>query len=296
MRVFLTGASGFIGAQVARLLLDHGHEVAALVTPDQVPWRLTEILGRLTLIEGRLGQALPELTTFAPEACLHLAWYAVPGKYLTAAENITLVMDSLALLQRLIEVGCKQVVMVGTCGEYDTDAGYLREGGETKPMTLYAAAKLSLSLMGTQVAAAAGVQFAWARLFYLYGPMEDKQRLVPALINALGRGEPFRTTPGEQIRDYLHVADVAAGLVTLIEQQASGVYNIASGVPISIRTLVETIGDLMGHTDLLQIGAIPYRNWEPPFICGDNSKLRALGWQPRYRLRDGLQQTIAWWA
>ena len=97
------------------------------------------------------------------------------------------------------------------------------------------------SLIGQQMAAAAGVRFAWGRIFYLYGDDEDPRRLVPALIHALRAGQAFDATAGEQVRDYLHVRDVASGLITLAKTDAEGIYNIASGHPVSIREFMEII-------------------------------------------------------
>jgi nucleoside-diphosphate-sugar epimerase len=298
MRVLLTGAGGFIGSQAARALLASGCEVAALLRPTTSPARLQDVLGRLSVVRADLAD-LPALRQalldWRPDACLHLAWYAEPGKYLHSPQNIPALTTSLALLEELARAGCRQVVMAGTCAEYDTDRGLLREDGPTRPATVYAASKLALNLVGQQLAAAAGVRFAWARLFYLYGPSEDDKRVVPAVIRALSRGEPFPATQGEQVRDYLHVEDVAAGLVTLVTQGAAGVFNVASGVPVTVRQLMETVGDLLGRPDLLRFGAVPYRDWEPRFICGDNQRLRGLGWAPQYTLREGLAETVAWW-
>ena len=299
MRVFLTGASGFIGAHVMRLLLDRGHSVTALVMPGDPLWRLQDVAGRFAIVEGLLSdteilrQALAE---FQPEACIHLAWYAEPGKYLHSPENIPSLTASLTLLNELIQVGCRQVVMAGTCAEYDTELGYLREDTPTRPATLYAAAKLSCCLLGQQIAAQAKINFAWGRIFYPYGPQEDERRVVPAVIRALQKGKPFPATSGEQVRDYIHVEDVAAAFCALAEKQVNGVLNISSGVPVTIRQLLETIGNLMGRADLIQFGAQLYRAWEPPFICGDNRRLRELGWNPAYGLTQGLEQTIRWWS
>ncbi len=295
MRVFVTGASGFIGAAVMRLLLEQGVETAALVKPRKPLDRLHNVDGQYVRIEGRLADIAslrPQIEAFRPDTCIHLAWYAEPGKYLYSPENVPIMQQSLTLLQTLIEVGCKQFVGVGTCAEYDTDIGFLREDGLTNPATIYAACKLSTCLIGQHMAAAAGVNFAWGRLFYLYGEQEDSRRLVPALIQSLRAGKPFEATAGEQVRDYLHTTDVASALITLAQQKAQGIYNIASGIPITMRNLMETIGDVVGGKDLIRFGAIPYRQWEPMFICGDNHKLKALGWSPRYTLRQGLEHTI----
>ncbi len=295
MRVFVTGASGFVGAAVMRLLLEQSIETAALVSNGKPLSRLQDLDGQYIRIEGRLAD-IPSLRSqieaFRPDTCIHLAWYAEPGKYLYSPENVPVMQQSLNLLQTLIEMGCQQFVGVGTCAEYDTDMGFLREDGSTNPATIYAACKLSMCLIGQHMAAAAGINFAWGRLFYLYGEQEDSRRLVPALIHSLRQGKPFEATAGEQVRDYLHTADVASALITLAAQKAQGIYNIASGIPITMRNLMDTIGDIVGGTDLIRFGAIPYRQWEPMFICGDNHKLKSLGWSPRYTLHEGLEQTI----
>ncbi len=171
----------------------------------------------------------------------------------------------------------------------------LRLGRADLAETLYAAAKLSLCLLGQQMAAENGFGFAWGRLFYLYGPYEDSRRMVPALIGALRRGERFPATPGEQVRDYIHAEDVATALWALAAGSHEGIFNVSSGVPITIRQLMETIGEIGGRTDLIDFGTLPYRQWEPMFICGDNRKLRGTGWTPKYTLRGGLEHTAAWW-
>jgi len=298
MRVFLTGASGFIGAHITRALLTRGHSVMTLVMPDDPMSRLEDVREQVAVVNGLLEDVdtvRAALTGFKPDAGIHLAWYAEPGKYLHSVENISSLTDSLFLLRELIQVGCQQVVMAGTCAEYDTDVGYLREDSPTRPATLYAAAKLSCCLLGQQIASAAKTNFAWGRIFYPYGPQEDERRVVPAAIRALQKREPFPATSGEQVRDYIHVEDVADAFCTLAEKPANGVFNISSGIPVTVRDLLENIGNLMGGTDLIQFGALPYRGWEPQFVCGDNRRLRDLGWRPRYSLQAGLEQTVTWW-
>jgi len=271
----------------------------ALALPGDSLWRLRDIADRILWLEGDLvhvAEHRPTFERFRPETCIHLAWYAEPGKYLHSLENIPVLAGSLTLLNELIRTGCGQFVMAGTCAEYDTDVGYLREGGPTNPKTVYAATKLGLNVVARNVAQTAGVNLAWARLFYLYGPYEDERRLVPALILSLLHDRPFDATKGEQIRDYLHVADVASALWALVERRVTGTVNVASGVPLTIRQVMETIGSIIDRTDLIRFGALPYRDWEPMFICGDNGRLMEnTTWVPQYDLEQGLRHTVEWW-
>jgi len=297
MKVFLTGITGFVGAQVARVLVGANHDVLGLIRRDSSLWRLEGITDKIQFVEGdfyAIDSYQQALVEWKPDACIHLAWYAEPGKYLHSPLNLSALTASLSLLQKLIDIGCGQIVMAGTCAEYDTERGFLTEEGPTKPSTIYAATKLSMALIGQQMANAAGVNFVWGRLFYMYGPYEDERRVIPALIRALLAGRQFPASAGEQVRDYLHVEDVANALILLTEKQVNGIYNIASGRPISIRQLMENIGEITGRSDLIKFGDIAYRVWDPMFICGDNQRLRSLGWRPQYSLKNGLSRTINW--
>jgi nucleoside-diphosphate-sugar epimerase len=297
--VLVTGAAGFVGSQVVRQLVAANTQVAALVRPGSSRPRLRDLEDRVQVLEadfGDPGAIAAQLALCKPERCIHAAWYAEPGKYLDSPQNLDSLRASLALLEELAKVGCKHVVGVGTCFEYEMGSAPLGEDSPTKPFTLYAAAKHAFHVVATQRAAQLGMDLAWARLFYLYGPFEDERRLVPAAIKALSAGQEFKTTSGEQVRDYLHIEDVASGLVALSTHGATGAFNVSSGVPVTIAALMQTLGDLLGRPELIRQGAFPVRDWDPDYVCGDNHRLRTeTHWSPRYVVRDGLAQTIEWW-
>ena len=119
--------------------------------------------------------------------------------------------------------------------------------------------------------------------------------MVPALVRALLQDRLFPATPGEQVRDYLHIEDVAQAFITLLLQRASGIYNIASAEPVSIAALMRRIGRSIGKEHLIQLGAVPYRNWEPPFISGANDRLHALGWAPAVPFEEGIASVVEHW-
>jgi UDP-glucuronate decarboxylase len=299
VKVFITGASGFIGSHLTRALLAAGHDVLILSRPHDNPWRIKDIIHQISIVSGTMQEIQnieQQLCSWQPQACVHLAWYTEPGKYLNSKENLVSLQDSLSLLQILSNCGCQQFVGAGTCAEYEMKSELLLETDRTKPETLYAASKSSFQVIGEQEAAQMGLRFAWGRIFYLYGSYEDVRRLIPSTILSLQKGQYFSASPGEQIRDYLHVTDVANAFLTLVEQQAAGIYNICSAEPVTIRFILETISGLMGQPELIKHGALPYREWEPMFICGNNDRLKTIGWNARVELRLGLKDTINWWA
>jgi nucleoside-diphosphate-sugar epimerase len=230
-----------------------------------------------------------------PELCVHAAWFTTPGKYMTGRENLQLLDASLGLATALADAGCPRLVATGSCFEYDLELGYLDEGSPTRPRSLFAASKAALQLLLEQLGEQAGMETAWARLFYLYGPAEDEQRLVPAVVGALLRGEPTKTTPGEQIRDYLHVDDVATAIRAIAASGTTGIVNVGSAEPVMVRDLVTTMARLAGRPELVELGALPYRQGDPMVVCAVNERLRATGWEPRFTLETGLEDTIGWW-
>jgi nucleoside-diphosphate-sugar epimerase len=261
--------------------------------------RVADILPQVSVVRQSLradGGSLDSIVRAQPEVCVHAAWYAIPGKYLTSLENISWVQATLRLFEALAEARCRKFVGLGTCFEYDTDIGVLSENSPTRPRSLYAASKLALWLVLEQWSRVSGMKVAWARLFYQFGPFEDPRRLVPSVVLSLLQNRAVDITPGEQIRDFLHVDDVAAALAAIATSEITGPINVGSGAPVSVWDVVDRIGRLMNRSHLLHRGALPYATDDPKFVCADNRRLReSLGWRPVWTLDDGLKQTINWW-
>jgi nucleoside-diphosphate-sugar epimerase len=298
MRVLVTGAPGFIGSHVVRRLARDGDEVVAVCLPGVDRSRLADVAAgvRLAELDLRDRDGVAALARDARvDACIHLAWTAEPGVYLHTPENTEHVAIGIGLANALADSGCRRFVGIGTNLEYDLEAGWLQEDSPLRPAHLYGACKLALSVALEEIARRKGLSVAWARTFYLYGPAEDPRRLVPAVITAVLRGEAAKTTPGEQVRDYLHVEDVASAYVAIARSALTGAVNVGSGVPIAVRDVVAKIGALAGRPDLLAIGALPYRGNDPMFVCADVRKLKSTGWAPAYDLDSGLHHTIEWW-
>jgi nucleoside-diphosphate-sugar epimerase len=294
----VTGGGGFVGARAVRALTSDGWQVAVIAMPGESLSRLRDLAGSLEVFEADLAdrhRVRSILRQWRPNAALHCAWYAEPGLYLESPKNIDSMMQSVRLAEDLIAAECRKIVMVGTCAEYDTNAGCLCEDDPVRPANLYAASKLATQLVVEPLAVRGGATLAWARLFFLYGPDEDPRRMIPAVIRALLEGREFPATDGEQVRDYLHVDDVAMGLATLLHSGASGVFNICSGECVPVRRIMQMIGDQIGRAELILFGKQPRRHWEPQSICGDNSKLRSLGWRSGRGLAEGLRETIEFW-
>ena len=270
-RVLVTGGTGFVGRAVLAQLAARGLPVRAVVRSGRAG-ALTRLNIDMEVVET--DDAFGETADWWADRCrgidlvLHLAWYAEPGKYLTSERNLDCLAGTLALARGAARAGIRRFVGVGTCFEYDLTPGRLTTDTPLDPLTPYAAAKAGAFMTLRRWLPLQGVEFLWARLFYLYGEGEDARRLVPYLHRQLAAGAPADLTEGRQIRDFLEVGDAAALLVSDALGTAQGASNIASGKGITVRELALSIADIYGRRDLLNFGARPDNLTDPPCVIG----------------------------
>jgi nucleoside-diphosphate-sugar epimerase len=109
-------------------------------------------------------------------------------------------------------------------------------------------------------------------------------------------GERVATGAGIQVRDFLHVADVALAFVTILDSAVTGAVNIGSGQGRRLLDVIDATGQAAGRADLLDIGALPPRPDDPDELVADVSRLRdEVGFLPTIDLQEGIEQTVAWW-
>lgn len=297
-RVLVTGARGFLGSACVRALTDQGWEVIGTCSPghspksaqsdDGVEWHQVDLLDS--------GQSRALLRRVKPSYLLHAAWLAVRGNIWHSADNLSWLTASIDLVRAFHETGGQRVAAIGSSGEYDWSEGICRNGvTPLRPDTLYGSCKHALQVALSGYADSADLGFVWPRVFFTYGPGEYETRLVASVIRSLVRGEPAETTNGEQSRDYLHIDDVARGIVAALDSRWQGPIDIVGGEAIKVRQLVSEVARQMGREDLLRIGAIPSAATVAPLVQGDIAQARdALGWSPRFSVAEGIADTIAW--
>ncbi len=273
--ILLTGASGFVGRQVLRALAGQNRRVRPVVREG----RQVQI-ARSPAVERVVASPdiFAESADWWAEACrgvdtvIHVAWYAEPGQYLQSPKNQECLAGTLRLAQSAIGAKVRRFVGIGSCFEYDLSAGHLTIETALKPATAYARAKADAFERLSQMLSRYGVEFAWCRLFYLYGQSgddgEDPRRLVPYLRAQLEVGAPADLSSGTQIRDFLGVGEAGRMIADAALGPAQGPVNICSGMPVTVRQLAERIADEYGRRDLLRFGARADNLTDPPVVVG----------------------------
>ena len=299
MRVAVTGATGFIGSHVVRRMAADGCDVHVLVRRDSNTWRIRDVLPRLSVVPCDLlapDDVDRAIEAIRPQHCVHLAWCVGPDTYRSSPDNLRFLGASLHLVRRLAEVGCRRLFVAGTCAEYDRVAGAVAERDRTVSRSLHVASKLGLALTLAQLGPAIGMEIAWGRIFYLYGPFEDERRLVPTAMRKLWRSEPIELTSADHVRDFSHVEDVAAAIWAVMRSDLVGPVNIGSGQPVRIRELVETVARILERPLALASREAPLDPADPPpSVYADISRLRqGTTWTPQFDLERGLRHTAEW--
>lgn len=268
--ILLTGSTGFVGRQVLRALAERGCRLRVVVQPG----RQNAIASSDTIDEIATADLWSQSAEGYAALCrdidtvIHVAWYAEPGQYLQSPKNLDCLAGTLRLAQAAAAAKVRRFVGIGTCFEYDFAPGYLKIDTPLRPSTPYAAAKAAAFLALSQYLPQQEVEFAWCRLFYLYGEGEDERRLVPQLHSKLAAGEPVELTSGKQIRDYLDVREAGRMIAECALGRVRRAVNICSGTPVTVRELAERIADEYGRRDLLRFGARPDNLVDPPCVVG----------------------------
>lgn len=273
MKIAVTGATGFIGKYVLAELSRYPVEVIALVR-DISTAQLTDFSGKVTQCDLAQfsNQIFEEIDR--PDSLIHLAWSGLPN-YQSLHHFEEELPRQYAFLSTLIRSGLSSLVIAGTCFEYGMVSGELSETALPQPSNPYGYAKNALRCQLEYLQAAHPFSLTWARLFYMYGEGQSPRSLFSQVRESVNnRHEIFNMSGGEQLRDYLHVSQVAQYLVELaMSSRNPGIVNVCSGKPISVRRLVERWIKENGSNIQLNLGFYPYPDYEPIAFWGRKDKL-----------------------
>lgn len=191
----------------------------------------------------------------------------------------------------------KCFIQIGTSDEYGNAAAPQQENNSSEPLSSYSFAKLSSNNFLQMLSKVEKFPVVIIRLFLVYGPNQNNQRFLPQVISACISNKSFPVSEGNQLRDFCFVNDVVDGIFLAIESEGffGQIFNIASGNPISIKSMVQKVVRLVGKGRPI-FGSLPYRENENMELYADVSKAKKLlNWKPTSDLNHSLQRTIKYY-
>jgi len=285
MRILITGCTGFIGRSVVRHALSAGHKVTAPVrSMSKAATALPIDHPSLTLEQCDSISSYEE--TGRHDALIHLAWEDV-GAHTNPKNLLQNTNDQFLFLTRLIDSGVKNLTVAGTCLEYGLTDGCLSEDGRLNPVSFYGLAKMTLSqMLAIHCQSKPGVDLKWLRYFYVYGANQRPQSLLRQLMNAIENGdEAFNMSPGDQLRDFIHVETLAHNTLMVAQQSlVTGPINIGNGKPTKVLDFVEDLIRLSKARISPNTGHYPYHPYEPFAFWANTEKMSLI---PGIRFDEG---------
>ncbi|MCX6354747.1 MAG: NAD-dependent epimerase/dehydratase family protein [Candidatus Aureabacteria bacterium] len=301
-RVLITGASGFVGNNLARALLARGDEVHLLLRPGHKSWRIEDIVDRVRvhLADFSDRESLAKLVRDArPEWIFHLAAY---GAYSSQTDILTImhtnILGTINLLDACAEKGFEAFVNTGSSSEYGFKAQAPSEDERLEPNSPYAVSKASATLYCRYTARKNNLPVTTLRLYSVYGPYEEPTRLMPTLIMHGLRGTLPPLVDPDVARDFIYVDDVNEAYLLAAGskgQEPGAIYNVGSGVQTTIREAVEVARRVMKIGVAPNWGSMENRIWDTRTWVSDNRLIKEkLGWRPRYDFESGFRKMAEW--
>ncbi len=301
-RVILTGATGFVGANLARRLVQDGHELHLFVRQGYSPWRIEGIRAAVRVHEVDLGdeEALARAVgREPPDWVFHLAAHGAYSHQTDLQQMAhTNIIGTINLVSACLKTGFEAFVNTGSSSEYGFKDHAPSETEWLEPNSYYAVTKAFSTLFCRYTAQSRGVHLPTLRLYSVYGPYEAPTRLMPTIIAAGLKGELPPLVNPDTVRDYVYVEDVVEAYLLAASrpgQEFGAVYNVGTGVQTSLREVVEVARRVLGVGAEPQWGSMQGRFWDTNVWVSDNRKIQAeLGWRQRCTFEQGFHLMVAW--
>ncbi len=284
MNVLITGGNGFLGSNLIKILLQKNYSLLVLSRKCN---SLADVLDNITFVQqtGGYEEHRSTIIKFSPHFVIHFAWdggnsYADVNSLKQFSTNIPYGTELLVIVR-----ACPSNPMfigVGSFAEYGMLTTKAREDQIESPTTFYGMSKFMFKTISQKFCSDNQIPWGWIRPCYIYGENDVPSRLIPSIIRKVLDKKPIRLDSCNVTIDYLHVDDFCIGIAVILATKSTGVFNICSGEEYRLRDVLGMLSRDITFDETLD------RTSSSSYICGDNTKLKMLGWGPTISLQYGL--------
>ncbi|MBI5873410.1 MAG: SDR family NAD(P)-dependent oxidoreductase [Candidatus Omnitrophica bacterium] len=301
--ILITGATGFVGANLTRYFLKLGFDVHAFMRNNSDVWRIKSILNNIRTYGIDLtdaGTVRRSVLKIKPAYIIHTAAY---GGYFFQNETQKIIsvnfLGTVNLINACRDFDFKLFVNTGSSSEYGIKSFPMKESDTLEPVTDYGVSKAAATLYVHALAKKENRPVVTLRLFSPYGYYEGASRLIPSVIKAYLKGEaPEVSSPG-CVRDFVFIEDVLSAYSKAIKNIGSAageIINIGSGRQYSVSDITRVAARLATTKAKPKWGSMENPRYEPKHWQADIAKAKKLlGWKPEFSLEQGLKKTIKWY-
>lgn len=283
MKIFVTGASGFIGRNLLPVFEEH--DLLCLSHSKDIK----NTARNVKVINGDLNNSdsyIDELSQFKPDCCIHLAWHGLPDY---SVRNSTSNLNAgIQLVESLVKVKCKKIFIAGSCWEYGEAEGLVDENSNPIESGIFASFKSSMRIITESICNESDIKLIWGRAFFVYGPDQRENALIPSCFRDFKNGIQPQINNPKARNDFVYVHDVVNSIKVLVEsEESNGLYNIGSGESSAVWEVVNMVANEMRVP-------LPYKDI-PSSLNGsfaDIDKIKKHGWIPKVSLVSGISKTV----
>ncbi len=297
-RLLIVGGTGFIGRSVAIEAVNRRFDVS-IISKNHCP-KLKQVkeVEYIAVDIAKKKDLLIELKDRTFDYVINLGGYIDHCNYFDGGDKVFNVhFNGIVNLVNCIDKNnLKGFVQIGSSDEYGNNLAPQNEIQKELPISPYSFAKVASTHFLQMLFRTEKYPVVILRPFLVYGPEQDDNRFIPQIIKGCLNNQKFLTSKGEQLRDFCFINDIVQAIFCALDSnKAHGeVINIASGKPISIKKMINTIVSMIGSGEP-QFGHVAYRNGENMTLYGDIAKAeKLLDWRPSVGLEQGLEKTIKW--
>lgn len=299
MKILLTGATGFIGSNIAKELLAYGYDVHATHRTSSSFEKCLQFKDKIKWINTETCDWKEQIKSIKPDQLIHAAWGDIEAEnrnnWKIQIRNFWLSKEYFDLAKTC---GVKKVIALGSQAEYGTCGLSVNETTVLMPNDAYGATKTLTANYLRNLFENSATEWYWIRIFSVFGEGENTRWLIPTVLSKLLKNESIQLTSCEQQYNYLYIEDFVSQLLSIVicKENKSGIYNLCNSESIALKELLIQIANLIGVSQiLLQFGALPLRTGQNMLIAGDNSKFRKCFFvkdHSQIGLTNGLKKTI----
>jgi len=301
-RVLISGATGFVGAKLARRVLKDGYQVHLIVRPGHTTWRIESLRKDARLYETDLEdrEALAKVVhAIRPDWVFHLAAY---GAYSWETDFERMIRVNLGgtanLIDACLRTGFEALVNTGSSSEYGFKDHPARESELLEPNSHYALTKAAATHLAAYTARSAGIRIPTLRLYSIYGPFEEPNRLMPTLITYGLEGKLPPLVSPHTARDYVYVDDVVDAYLlaaSRLDAPHDAIYNVGSGAQMTIAEVVDVARRVLNIATEPQWESMESRHWDTSHWVSNAQKIGdALGWKASTTFEQGFARMKDW--
>lgn len=288
MKILVIG-NGFIATPIIQRLESEGHKVLIFSRTASKKIQCQQIVGDIFNFEEFV-----RVLVWKPQIIIHTAWITTPGLYRNDLSNFKYAQFTSNLAKYIAYSDVEHLIILGTCAEYGHQRGPSTAGiTKLSPSTLYAEQKVMAFKAVKQSLQGSEMRLTWARIFYPYGPNQDRKCLIPHIIYALKNGDPVLLTDTSSIHDWITTRDIASAISWVIQKEVPTEIDIGTSFGFTNLELLMALEEFLPTTNQLRAHGMHNFGLNEVCVTGKNSPLFTSGWLATDTMNTGLRWVLS---